>query len=253
MTWFRVDDNLCGNKKPRRAGLPAMGLWTIAGSYSSQQGLGGFIPQWYVETWPSGVKLAAKLVEVGLWVPSEFDGDAGWEFHDWEQCNPSRAKVEQDRSAARKRMRVRRSGEQDECSEDVRANTHRTDGGCSDGVLAGAHTGTAAARPVPALPVPKTISPTADRAFEQFWAAYPLHVGKAAAQKAFVKAQREVGHVPLIAGALRFRSDPNREPGFTPHASTWLNAGRWDDDPLPSRAPVLRAVAGNPANPNKEW
>ena len=171
MTWFRVDDNLCGNKKPRRAGLPAMGLWTIAGSYSSQQGLGGFIPEWYVQTWPSGAKLAAKLVEAGLWSPSEHDGDAGWEFHDWEQCNPSREKVEQDRSAARDRMRAKRSSEQTECSQDVRANTDRTPDVCSQDVLAGAHTRTSAARPGPSRP---TTSGTRKRAAQPVPDIFPI-------------------------------------------------------------------------------
>lgn len=95
--------------------------------------------------------------------------------------------------------------------------------------------------------------PPSPSAFDRFWAAYPLHVGRGAAVKAFEKAQRKVAVEVLIAGAMRFRNDPNREQGFTPHGSTWLNAERWSDDPLPSRAPVLRAVAGNPANLNKEW
>jgi hypothetical protein len=34
---------------------------------------------------------------------------------------------------------------------------------------------------------------------------------------------------------MRYRNDPNREPEFTAHPATWLNAGRWDDDPLPPR------------------
>ena len=262
VTWFRVDDNLCGNKKPRRAGLAAMGLWTIAGSYSSQQGLGGFIPQWYVETWPSGLKLATKLVEAGLWSPSEHDGDAGWEFHDWEQCNPSREKVEQDRSAARKRMRAKRSGEQDGCSDDVRANTHRTDDGCSHGVLAGAHTRTSAARPDPTRPVLESQErssaappqPTVvDLLFDRFWKIYPRHEAKAAARKAFAKAVKVAEPRVILEGAARYREDPNRDPAFTAHPSTWLNKGQWDDEPLPSQAPRLRAVAGDPTNLNKEW
>ncbi len=88
MTWFRVDDGLCGHRKTRRAGLPAMGLWTVAGSYSSQQLLDGFVPDWFVTTWPSGRKHAAALVTAGLWTAAEHDGDQGWQFHDWEQCNP---------------------------------------------------------------------------------------------------------------------------------------------------------------------
>lgn len=38
-----------------------------------------------------------------------------------------------------------------------------------------------------------------------------------------------------MAGVVRYRDDPNREATFTKHFSTWLNAGSWDDEPLPAR------------------
>lgn len=81
--------------------------------------------------------------------------------------------------------------------------------------------------------------------FDDFWDAYPLHAGKQAAVKAFAKA-REIADVEkIIAGATRYRDDPNRDPGFTKHPATWLNQGCWDDDPLPPRGgtrPVVKKV-----------
>jgi hypothetical protein len=71
--------------------------------------------------------------------------------------------------------------------------------------------------------------------FVDFWNVYPLKVGKGAAQKAFEKAIRTTDADIIIKGALRYKSDPNRVPGYTAHASTWLNAQRWLDDPLPQR------------------
>jgi hypothetical protein len=62
-----------------------------------------------------------------------------------------------------------------------------------------------------------------------------LKVGKGAAQKAFEKAIRTTNADIIIKGALRYKSDPNRVPGYTAHAATWLNAQRWLDDPLPPR------------------
>jgi len=71
--------------------------------------------------------------------------------------------------------------------------------------------------------------------FVDFWNVYPLKVGKGAAQKAFEKAIRTTNADIIIKGAQRYKSDPNRVPGYTAHAATWLNAQRWLDDPLPQR------------------
>lgn len=77
--------------------------------------------------------------------------------------------------------------------------------------------------------------------FEDFWAVYPRRAAKAEAQKAWAKATQTASPEVILDGARRYRDDPNREPKYTPHPSTWLNQGRWDDDPLPSLIP--RAVS----------
>lgn len=79
-----------------------------------------------------------------------------------------------------------------------------------------------ARRERPAVKVPPT--------FEEWYEAYPLKKGKIAAQKAYVKALRITTHEVLMAAALRFRVDATRDPAFTPHPATWLNAGRWEDE-----------------------
>jgi len=71
--------------------------------------------------------------------------------------------------------------------------------------------------------------------FDLFWKSYPIKVGKAAAQKAWVKAIKVESADVIIAGAVRYADDPNRHPSFTAHAATWLNAHRWNDSPLPPR------------------
>lgn len=86
-----------------------------------------------------------------------------------------------------------------------------------------------------------------DDAFDAFWAAYPLHVGKRAAVRAFAKVCTTTSVEAIVAGARRYAADPNREDGFTAHASSWLNAGRWTDDPLPSRARTSGRVADGDA------
>lgn len=72
-------------------------------------------------------------------------------------------------------------------------------------------------------------------AFAVFWDHYPRKVGKRAAEKAWMQATRTTPADIIIAGAIAYANDPNREDTFTAHPSTWLNAGRWEDEPLPER------------------
>ncbi len=109
MTWFKVDDTLGSHPKPRAAGLAAMGLWVVAGAWSSQHLTEGFVPDWYVKSWPSGHKRAADLVQSGLWV----EADSGYRFHQWEERQPTKAQVESEREAARERQRRHRESKRD--------------------------------------------------------------------------------------------------------------------------------------------
>lgn len=77
-------------------------------------------------------------------------------------------------------------------------------------------------------------------AFSEFWKAYPRKVGKVAAKIAFTKAWRalEASGEPtdILTGVALFAKDPNKpSKEFLPHPSTWLNEGRWDDEPYPER------------------
>lgn len=88
----------------------------------------------------------------------------------------------------------------------------------------------------PATPPTPTPPPTPTSTdFDTFWEQYPRKVGKQAAAKAYTKARRTVPAAKLLLAARKFAADPNREQTFTPHPATWLNEGRWDDEPLPAR------------------
>lgn len=65
--------------------------------------------------------------------------------------------------------------------------------------------------------------------FAEWWAEYPRKVGKDAAQKAYEKAVTRCSTAELLL-ALRRQRWP-ADPGFIPHPATWLNQGRWQDDP----------------------
>lgn len=87
-----------------------------------------------------------------------------------------------------------------------------------------------------------------DAEFDSFWQAYPRRTGKDAARRAFTNARKRAKFDDIIAGAVRFCADPNREDAFTPHPATWLNAGRWaDETPTPARNghPKPSTINGN--------
>jgi hypothetical protein len=94
-------------------------------------------------------------------------------------------------------------------------------------------------RPQPSL---ETLSPSSDR-FDEFYAAYPRKVGRKAARKAWDKALRDGAQTAeILAGVRRYTADPNlpSDRRYVPHPASWLNAGRWDDEPEPpSPASVL--------------
>jgi hypothetical protein len=125
VTWFKVDDKLHDHRKARAAGLPAMGLWVLAGSWSADNTTDGFVPDTVCARWDRQFrKLAAALVRVDLWSPAEKDGEVGWQFHQWEERQPTREEIEKKRAEARERMKnQRKSGTG---SPDVRANSDST-------------------------------------------------------------------------------------------------------------------------------
>lgn len=70
--------------------------------------------------------------------------------------------------------------------------------------------------------------------FEAFWAVYPRHVAKDAARKVWVKlapdaalAEVIVARVQEHAASPQWRKDGGQ---FVPHARTWLNQRRWEDE-----------------------
>jgi len=85
--------------------------------------------------------------------------------------------------------------------------------------------------PSPIPPKNNSIKIRFDEHFEGFWAAYPRKIGKAAARRAWDKAMR-VTTPDVIGAALRAAEWPE-DPQYIPHPATWLNQGRWDDQPAP--------------------
>lgn len=82
---------------------------------------------------------------------------------------------------------------------------------------------------------------SAEESFNRFWSLYPRKVGKRDARGAWKKAVDAIRHekpcakvdaVLLIERAVALFSASDKAKGeFCPHPSTWLNQGRYDDDP----------------------
>lgn len=72
-----------------------------------------------------------------------------------------------------------------------------------------------------------------DPAFDEFYAAYPKHVGRKAALTAWAKAIKDgTDPATVIAGAKRYADERRTEdPKYTKQPATWLNQGCWTDEP----------------------
>jgi hypothetical protein len=102
-------------------------------------------------------------------------------------------------------------------------------------------------------PTPKgerVSKPTAKlpKGFELFWAAYPRREGKLAAAKAFERAVKLIGSPDaadrLTQAANAFAiANATKDPQYIAHPTTWLNQGRWDDQPLTPTDPRQQALA----------
>jgi len=67
--------------------------------------------------------------------------------------------------------------------------------------------------------------------FETFWKHYPRKVAKRAALGAFNRLTRDeqAQAVEAIEQHLAYWKLKNTEIDYVPHASTWINQGRWED------------------------
>ena len=101
------------------------------------------------------------------------------------------------------------------------------------------------------------------KGFDAFWAAYPRKEGKLAAAKAFEKAVKVVGTPDAIerltqAAEAYAKANASKDPQYIAHPTTWLNQGRWEDQPLVPADPRAQALAtgmwnGRPLTPSERF
>lgn len=72
---------------------------------------------------------------------------------------------------------------------------------------------------------------------KEFWPIYPNRVGKDAARKSWERAVGRASVSEIMAGLRRYVAKTDDRPWCNP--ATWLNQGRWADEPATNGAQVL--------------
>lgn len=126
-TWVKVYNGLPAHPKIIAAGDRAGWLFVCGLCYSNEHLTDGYIPRAVLPVAAPGVKfperLAAKLVEVGLW----HDLGDGWQIHEYTETQRGAAEVKAKRKADAKRQAERRASTAS--SEGVAQDTDATRAG----------------------------------------------------------------------------------------------------------------------------
>lgn len=257
MSWLELDDGILRHPKfiraVRLAGSEAIHLWLGLRAYCGQLLTDGSIPADMVDVVdgpPRGKARAVALtalVQVGL--VDETEG--GLQMHDYLDWSSSRKDVEARRAATAERQRRQR-----EKGATVTRESRVTHALVTRPSHASVTPSVTPTTPLPSPPIPSppdpdpeiVTSPSArdgvsvrEQGFAEFWAAYPRKVGRLAAEKAWKLRKPPLGKV-LANIAWQRRSEAwTKESGkYIPMPATYLNQGRWDDEPMtraPARAP----------------
>ncbi|MEV8610091.1 hypothetical protein AB0383_19565 [Amycolatopsis sp. NPDC051373] len=256
MSWFKVDDNLHSHVKAMRAGVEAMGLWVLAGSWAADQLTDGWVPTYAAQRLAANAEaLASRLVDAGLWHVGSNNGEDGWWFHEWCDRQPTRDEVldRRQKRAEAGRKGGQRSGQARRGA--VEATVQATgEANASASAQAETKQNRTPSRPVPSL---KDLSnqgsdkAALDAEFDAFWAVYPRREAKKGSRAKFSRAVKDGTSAEIIVAAAKryaaYVAAVGREREKIKIPTTWLNQGCWDDEL--DDAGVTGPPTGDPA----EW
>lgn len=107
------------------------------------------------------------------------------------------------------------------------------------------------------LPIPHPPSPSNEKQkhvqrgaarFAEFWSAYPVKKGKAAAERAWrAKGCDPIADQILAHVRLMQAHDDDWRRGYVPHGSTYVNGERWNDEPVGGARARASPAAGKTA------
>jgi len=239
MPWFKVDDGFHGHPKVVELSLSAVGLWTLAGSWSAKYLTDGAVSLRTVQRLGGSIEDANELVAVGLWLQ---DGE-DYQFKDWSDYQPLKDAVEAERSAAQERMRKVRAK-----NKGVDENTPRSSGDVQanqSGTPADVRVTPSRPHPVP-IPSPVVAPAVLVSAFDEAYSHWPKKVERKQAFDRFKVAAKRRDVSELVADIVKFGDAyaATTEKKFVPALGVWLNGERWTDElPTSDRG----RVAGAPA------
>jgi hypothetical protein len=107
VSWMAIDDQLHASKKFRKLRgdrWRCTGFWVTCGSWCRAEMTDGFVPDYVIDEWDPDHGMSDRLVDVGLWIRSEQNGEAGYQFHDWFDYNMPVAEIIRKREANARRQ-----------------------------------------------------------------------------------------------------------------------------------------------------
>lgn len=239
--WVRIDDGFATHPKVVVAGpLPAL-IQIRAICYASQHKTDGMIPDGVVHLFLEGFKALGfsadpvewgnVMVVSGLW---EREDNKCYRIHDYLDWNVSKDEyntMRKQKSLAGQKGMKSRWGKRSQRITPVISPVITP-------VITDAYHHTSTSTDTSSLnslpPIRNLQSNGHSQDFDQFWAAYPKKVGKLAALKAWTKAK----HLPMVEKILetltmqKLSEQWTRDNGqYIPNPATWINEGRWDDQP----------------------
>ena len=250
--WMKIDDRLHSHRKTRRIvrsddekrrDIAPMGLWVIAGSWASQNGTDGWVPEHELDRWDDDWEpLANRLVKAGYWWPHEREGEPGYGFVDWEDYNPVSNASERGAFGNHVRWHVNEGVVNPDCEHCPKEPVDETsiapeslsDRTAMDGDIAPDSLNIALPGPEPRPdPDPKDSCASADaeREFEKWWSLYPRKRGKGQAVKAYRAARKKASADELTQAVMAQRDLLTKDGAdYCPYPATWLNGERWADE-----------------------
>ena len=252
MVWFKVDDKFHTSGKvlsiPRTHRLAAVGIWTLAGAWSSQNLTDGHVPKYVLNELGARPRLVQALVEARLWLDR---GSDGIEFLSWDEYQRTRHQVEESRAQTAERVANWRNRKAAERSRNTVTPSDVTRYESVSNAVGNA-------APDPTRPDPTYIKDTCASAdaererpartieddFADWYEQYPRKRGKGQALKAY-KAARKKATGRQLYDAIRSQADSLTAKGadYCPYPATWLNGERWADA---SDAEVPTSAQHNP-------
>ena len=75
--------------------------------------------------------------------------------------------------------------------------------------------------------------------FDEFWKINPKKIAKENAKKVWLRIKPNDDLIVKITKAVKDQKLSEREQQFIPHAATWLNAKRWEDEVTTTQKPLM--------------